>query len=128
MRKPHPKITINKRAVMRSRLIYQYGIDVIETIDHRETAYAITVAIRDLILDPDERSIARPARARSKHPREKAIQLLRTIKGVSPARAELLLDTFGTVFGVASAAPEQIASLNGIGQTLASEIANTFQS
>jgi ERCC4-type nuclease len=128
MRKPHPKITINKRAVMRSRLIYQYGIDVIETIDHRETAYAITVAIRDLILDPDERSIARPARARSKHPREKAIQLLRTIKGVSPARAELLLDTFGTVFGVASAAPEQIASLKGIGQTLASEIANTFQS
>src|SRR3546814_8852237 len=65
MRKYHPKVPITKRAAMRSRLIYQYGIDVIETIDLRETAYAITVAIRDLLLDPDERSIARPPRTRS---------------------------------------------------------------
>src|SRR3546814_7551791 len=65
MRKYHPKVPITKRAAMRSRLIYQYGIDVIETIDLRETAYAITVAIRDLLLDPDERSIARPTRTRS---------------------------------------------------------------
>src|SRR3546814_6150964 len=48
MRKYHPKVPITKRAAMRSRLIYQYGIDVIETIDLRETAYAITVAIREI--------------------------------------------------------------------------------
>src|SRR3546814_14160316 len=35
MRKYHPKVPITKRAAMRSRLIYQYGIDVIETIDLR---------------------------------------------------------------------------------------------
>src|SRR3546814_12838368 len=39
MRKYHPKVPITKRAAMRSRLIYQYGIDVIETIDLRATAY-----------------------------------------------------------------------------------------
>lgn len=128
MRKPHQAITINKRAVMRSRLIYRYGIDVIETIDARETAYAITVAIRDLLLDPDERVIARPARALSKNPREKAIQLLRTIKGISPARAELLLTKFATVAGVATASVDQLAEVKGIGRALANEIAETFQS
>src|SRR3546814_6639184 len=102
MRKYHPKVPYTKRAAMRSRLIYQYGIDVIETIDRRETAYAITVAIRDLLLDPNERSIARPTRTQSNNPREKAIQLLRTIKGISPARAELLLTKFGTEIGRAS--------------------------
>src|SRR3546814_17632330 len=69
MRKYHPKVPITKRAAMRSRLIYQYGIDVIETIDLRETAYAITVAIRDLLLDPNERSLARPKRTQSNNPR-----------------------------------------------------------
>lgn len=127
MRKFHPSITINKRAVMRSRLIYQYGIDVIETIDARETAYAITVAIRDLMRDPDERTIARPARSRSKNPREKAIQLLRTVKGVSPARAELLLGAFGTVSGIAGATIDQLSEIKGIGQGLATEIFETFQ-
>src|SRR3546814_415306 len=128
MRKYHPKVPITKRAAMRSRLIYQYGIDVIETIDLRETAYAITVAIRDLLLDPNERSIARPTRTQSNNPREKAIQLLRTIKGISPARAELLLTKFGTVSGVAGASVDQLAEIKGIGRLLASEIAETFQS
>jgi ERCC4-type nuclease len=127
MRKYHPQVPINKRATMRSKLIYQYGIDVIETIDPRETAYAITVAIRDLFLNPDDRSIARPARTRSRNPREKAIQLLRTIKGVSPARAELLLATFGNVSGVASADIEQISQIKGFGRSLAEEIVETLQ-
>lgn len=128
MRKYHPQVPINKRATMRSKLIYQYGIDVIETIDARETAYAITVAIRDLLLNPDDRSIARPARTRSKNPREKAIQLLRTIKGVSLMRAELLLDRFGTIAAIANQHADQISTVKGIGASLAKEITETFGS
>src|SRR3546814_7230142 len=97
-------------------------------MDLRGKDKAITGGVRDLLLDPNERSIALPTRTQSNNPREKAIQLLRTIKGISPARAELLLTKFGTVSGVAGASVDQLAEIKGIGRLLASEIAETFQS
>ena len=42
--------------------------------------------------------------------------------GIGPTRAEALIRKFGTVFRVISSSPEELASVEGIGNTLAARL------
>jgi len=48
--------------------------------------------------------------------------ILQGLPGVGPGRAAQLLDHFGSVQGVAAAAAEELAWIDGIGETTAAKI------
>lgn len=52
--------------------------------------------------------------------------LLQAIPGIGPARARLLLDTFGSPIGVASATLEDLQTVDGIGKSAAAKIHQVF--
>jgi len=52
--------------------------------------------------------------------------LLQAIPGIGPIRAQLLLSTFGSPFGVAQATIEDLQSTNGIGRAAATKIHHVF--
>lgn len=67
----------------------------------------------------------RPARKGGRRAIEEARQALGEIKGVGPARQDMLLEAFGDLQGVAAAEVEELAALPGITDQLARAIKRT---
>ena len=93
------------------------GIPCLRTRDEAETA--------DLIRYAGEQDMRRIRKAihrpgyRPKGRRKRQLFVLQGLPGVGPARAERLLDTFGSVQAVCSADIESLAAVEGIGRKTA---------
>jgi ERCC4-type nuclease len=94
-----------------------FGIPVLRSISADETARLIVYAIRQL------RATAHGATQRHgyrpKGTRKRQLYMLQGLPGIGPARAERLLDTFGTVQAICNANPDQLAEVPGIGRRTA---------
>lgn len=69
-----------------------------------------------------ERVIKSPKIIKTLTSTDMRIDILSTIKGVSPAKAKLLLETFGSIMEIGEATTEEIASLPKFGNTVAKRI------
>ena len=56
------------------------------------------------------------------------IDLLTSIKGISPAKAKLLIDEFGSVMEIGESTVKEIADLEGFGKVLAQRILDVLNS
>jgi ERCC4-type nuclease len=84
------------------------GVAVVRSTDAEESAQWIR-AIAGRIHRP-----ARPPRRRQPSASSPYL-LLRTIRGMSPDVAQLLLDTFGSIGGIASATEAELREVHGVG-------------
>lgn len=97
-----------------------YGLTILRSRDVRETARLL------LYLGRQARRLARGALPRPgyrpKGKRARQLFLLQGLPGVGPTRAAHLLDHFGSVQNVATAATSELASLDSIGERTATHI------
>jgi ERCC4-type nuclease len=97
-----------------------FGIPMLRSSCPEETATLILYAADQL-----QRRNTRPPKRRGYHPKGLNRQqnyLLQTIPEIGPTRAQKLLNTFGTPFGVASATIEDLQMVSGIGESAATKI------
>jgi ERCC4-type nuclease len=101
-----------------------FGLPLLRSTCPRETADLILYAADQL----QRRSSTAPKR-QGYHPKGLARQqsfLLQAIPEIGPAKAKLLLDTFGSPAGVASAMVEQLRAVDGIGEVAATSVYRVF--
>jgi ERCC4-type nuclease len=101
-----------------------FGLPLLRSTCPQETADLILYAADQL----HRRNSAAPKR-HGYHPKGLARQqsfLLQAIPEIGPARARLLLDTFGSPSGVASATVEDLRAVEGIGEVAAQRIRQVF--
>ena len=97
-----------------------WGIPVLRSMDMAETARVMLYAGRQLEWIAQggiKRSGYRP-----KGKRKRQLYLLQGLPGIGPARAEQLLERFGTVSGVVQASVEEMTALDGFGAKVAQHI------
>jgi DNA excision repair protein ERCC-4 len=101
-----------------------FGLPLLRSTGPRETADLILYAADQL----HRRNSAAPKR-QGYHPnglfRQQSF-LLQSIPEIGPARANLLLDTFRSPAGVASATVEDVRAVNGIGESASKQIYRVF--
>jgi ERCC4-type nuclease len=97
-----------------------YGLPVLRSRDARETARVMIYASEQL----GRVAAGLPKRALHKPTARRRVQLemLQAIPGIGPHRACSLLDRFGGVGALASAAPREIAAVGGVGSKLAARV------
>ncbi len=103
-----------------------FGIPLLRSSSPEETAALILYAADQL-----QRRATRPPQRYGYQPKGITRQqsyLLQAIPEVGPTRATLLLDAFGSPFGVASATIEELQTVEGIGTSTASKIHQVFHS
>lgn len=115
-------VSIRQLARAKSRLMFGKRIPLAETLDQRETAYFIVSAIHDHFFGADSAFELEPVRDPSATALEVSISLLRTLPGVSKARAIALLDRFGSIAGVTRADVDKLKTVEGIGLKTANAI------
>ncbi|HPO17379.1 MAG TPA: ERCC4 domain-containing protein [Candidatus Hydrogenedentes bacterium] len=97
-----------------------FGIPILRSLNGEESAKLMVYAARQ------SRTFASHALPRhGKRPRGKRkaqLALLQGLPGVGPGRAEELLDRFGSIESICTAAPEELASVSGIGKHTAEKI------
>lgn len=101
-----------------------FGLPLLRSTCPRETADLILYAADQL----QRRSSTAPKR-QGYHPKGLARQqsfLLQAIPEIGPARSKLLLDTFGSPAGVASATVEELRAVDGIGEVAATSVYRVF--
>ncbi len=101
-----------------------FGLPVLRSASPEETANLILYAADQL-----HRRATRPPKRRGYHPKGLNRQqnfLLQTIPEIGPTRAQRLLNTFGTPFGVASATIDDLQMVDGIGKSAATKIHQVF--
>ena len=54
------------------------------------------------------------------------IDVLSMIKGISPKKAKLMLDKFGSIMEIGEASIEELCELDGVGKTLAERVLTTL--
>lgn len=112
--------TAMRREAMQGALISLsliFGIPVLRSLAPDETARLIVYAARQMWAVAHggiQRHGYRP-----RGTRKRQLYMLQGLPGIGPARAERLLETFGTVQGVCNATPEQLAEVSGIGKRTA---------
>ena len=122
----HPDLAISRSAMQGAiiTLTLVFGLPLLRSTCPRETADLILFAADQL----HRRSSAAPKR-HGYHPKGLARQqilLLQAIPDIGPTKAKLLLDTFGSPFGVASATVEDLRAVDGIGEVAAAKIHQVF--
>jgi len=125
-KKDHPKLVISRSAMQGAiiALTLVFGLPLLRSRCPRETADLILYAADQL----QRRNSTTPKR-QGYHPKGLARQqsfLLQAIPEIGPAKAKLLLDTFGSPFGVASAKVEDLRAVDGIGEVAATRIHQVF--
>ena len=109
-----------RREAMQGALIslsLVFGIPVLRSLSPDETARLIVYAARQLraaVHGATQRHGYRP-----KGRRKRQLYMLQGLPGIGPARAERLLDKFGTIQGVCNANPDQLTEVPGIGKRTA---------
>jgi ERCC4-type nuclease len=101
-----------------------FGLPVLRSASPEETASLILYATDQL-----SRCTINPPKRYGYHPKGTNRQqsyLLQAIPGIGPTRAKLLLDTFGSPFGVASATIKDLQAVEGIGASAATNIHQVF--
>ncbi|MEE4271142.1 MAG: ERCC4 domain-containing protein [Thermoanaerobaculales bacterium] len=101
-----------------------FGLPVLRSSSPEETANLILYAADQL-----HRRNTWPPKRRGYQPKGLKRQqnyLLQTIPEIGPTRAQKLLDTFGSPFGVATATKEALQTVNGIGPSAAQKIHQIF--
>jgi len=101
-----------------------FGLPVLRSSSPEETADLILYAADQL----HRRSI-RPPQRRGYQPKgliRRQSFLLQTIPEIGPTKAQRLLETFGTPFGVATATIEALETVEGIGPSAAKKIHRVF--
>ena len=101
-----------------------FGLPVLRSSCPEETADLILYAADQL-----HRRTTNPPKRYGYHPKGFTRQqsyLLQAIPEIGPTKATLLLDTFGSPFGVASATTEELQTVEGIGASAAKKIHSVF--
>ena len=125
-KKTHPDLVISRSAMQGAiiALTLVFGLPLLRSSCPQETADLILFAADQL----HRRDSTAPKR-QGYHPKGRARQqsfLLQAIPEIGPSRAKLLLDTFGSPFGVASATVEDLRTVEGIGEVAATSIFQVF--
>jgi ERCC4-type nuclease len=121
-----PDLVISRSAMQGAiiTLTLVFGLPLLRSTCPQETADLILLAADQL----QRRDSAAPKR-QGYHPKGLTRQqsfLLQAIPEIGPARAKLLLDTFGSPAGVASATVEDLQAVDGIGEVAAKSIYRVF--
>lgn len=98
------------------------GIPCLRSGDPRETANLLRFTA-DQMRRRSARAVYRHG-YRPKGVRKRRLFILQGLPGIGPARADRLLDTFGTVETVFTARAEELAEVSGIGEKTAERIRN----
>lgn len=122
----HPNLVISRSAMQGAiiTLTLVFGLPLLRSTCPQETADLILYAADQL----QRRNSTAPKR-QGYHPKGLARQqsfLLQAIPEIGPTRAKLLLDTFGSPFGVASSTVEDLRTVDGIGEVAAAKIHQVF--
>ena len=122
----HPNLVISRSAMQGAiiALTLVFGLPLLRSTCPRETADLILYAADQL----QRRNSTAPKR-QGYHPKGLARQqsfLLQAIPEIGPAKAKLLLDAFGSPFGVASARVEDLRAVDGIGESASKKIYQVF--
>jgi len=122
----HPNLVISRSAMQGAiiALTVVFGLPLLRSTCPRETADLILYAADQL----QRRSSTSPKR-QGYNPKGLARQqslLLQAIPEIGPARAKLLLETFGSTAGVASATVEYLRAVEGIGESASKNIYRVF--
>ena len=101
-----------------------FGLPLLRSSGPEETAALILYAADQLQRGPvrPRRRCGYPLKGLTRH----QSYLLQAVPGIGTIRAQLLLETFGSPFGVASATTEQLQIVEGIGQAAATKIYRVF--
>ncbi len=122
----HPNLVISRSAMQGAiiALTLVFGLPLLRSTCPRETADLILYAADQL----QRRNSTAPRRQgyHTKGLARQQIFLLQAIPEIGPAKAKLLLDTFGSPFGVASAKIEDLRTVEGIGEVAATRIHQVF--
>jgi ERCC4-type nuclease len=97
-----------------------YGMAVLRSHDAEETARLLVYLGRQAQRFA-RGSLARPG-YRPKGRRARQLYVLQGLPGIGPGRAESLLNRFGSVENVAKASAEELATVDGIGETTAAKV------
>jgi DNA excision repair protein ERCC-4 len=124
--KQYPDPAIRREAIQGALITVTlvFGLPVLRSSSPEETADLILYAADQL----HRRTTTIPKRP-GYHPKGLTRQqsfLLQAIPEIGPAKAELLLDAFGSPFGVASATIEDLQTVEGIGASAAKKIHQVF--
>jgi DNA excision repair protein ERCC-4 len=125
-KKTHPDLVISRSAMQGAiiALTLVFGLPLLRSSCPQETADLILYAADQL-----QRRNATAPKRQGYHPKGLARQqsfLLQAIPEIGPAKAKLLLDAFGSPFGVALAKAEDLQALDGIGESASKNIHRVF--
>lgn len=125
-KKNHPDLVISRSAMQGAiiALTLVFGLPLLRSSCPQESADLILFAADQL----HRRNSTAPKR-QGYHPKGLARQqsfLLQAIPEIGPAKAKLLLDTFGSPAEVASATVEDLRTVEGIGEVAATKIYQVF--
>ncbi|MFH1981329.1 MAG: ERCC4 domain-containing protein [Pseudomonadota bacterium] len=96
------------------------GVPVLRARNPAETAHLMLMAARQI--NAVARGTVQRNGYRPKGKRRRQLYILQGLPGIGPARAQRLLDHFGSVASAIAATPEQWAAVDGIGKTIAGKI------
>lgn len=124
--KDYPNLVISRSAMQGAiiALTLVFGLPLLRSKCPRETADLILYAANQL----QRRNSTAPKR-QGYHPKGLARQqnfLLQAIPEIGPAKAKLLLDTFGSPAGIAKASVDELRTVDGIGEIAATKIYQVF--
>ncbi len=97
-----------------------FGIPVLRSLNGEESARLMVYAARQAHTMASRALPRHGKRPRGK--RKAQLSLLQGLPGVGPERAEALLARFGSVEGIFTAPPEELATVKGIGKHIAKQI------
>jgi DNA excision repair protein ERCC-4 len=97
-----------------------FGLPVLRAVDSNETAQLLVFSAQQL--QRHERNETCRYGRRPRHKRRLQSHILQGLPGIGPARAELLLQRFGSVQAVVAAGLEELEDVEGIGCKTAAAI------
>lgn len=122
----HPSAALPRSALQGAiiTITLVFGLPLLRSSSPEETADLILYATDQL-----QRRAIKPPQRYGYYPKGLTRQqsyLLQAIPEIGPAKAKLLLETFGSPFGVASATIEELQIVEGIGPSAAKKIHRVF--
>ena len=76
--------------------------------------------------EPHNREVYTPRNVKRINTSDLRIDVLSMIKGISPKKAKLMLDKFGSIMEIGEASIEELCELDGVGKTLAERVLTTL--
>ena len=78
------------------------------------------------MMEPHNREVYTPRNVKRINTSDLRIDVLSMIKGISPKKAKLMLDKFGSIMEIGEASIEELCELDGVGKTLAERVLTTL--